>query len=379
MTRKSIYQIASSPEEEQKYFLFGKRSFVESQDENLAKKLRKPEEHVRQWAIYELLTTYGIKINSIEIEKSARDHSKYYPADIVVNRNGRSYIVVECKKQHGNNPKKVLEQAQVYANDLKAKFAVYTDGHDWKVTRNVAGEWMPVNDIPSNADEKESDSITDSLWFIKDLNPILFWIHRQIPVRYAHKFMSLVQEFFAGYIVNTKGFSSNITIGTEFLLRIIAGGGGDEEISFPIEEYQTNTLRAVYVTFNKYFKEIGFPTLDVTFVHHQNFRELFGSLWDSFDKLVRNHENMAFGDVNIARFVLALFQYLNEMIVSTGYESGYYKDIPASLVNQFEKLIESLLISKFNLRLPSPLDSDDIYRLRIITSEKWVNSKGEMP
>jgi len=59
------------------------------------------EESVRQWCLYELIRTYGVRIDCLEVErqvKVARER-KPHRADIVVLRDGQPYVVIECKSR----------------------------------------------------------------------------------------------------------------------------------------------------------------------------------------------------------------------------------------------------------------------------------------
>lgn len=335
MMPKHFYPIARNQEEEDKYFLFGKRSISDSQDKKMAKRNRKPEEEVRQWAIYVLLSEYGIRINSIEIEKAARDHSTKYPADIVVNRNDKPYIVVECKRPYGNNPQKVLKQAQIYADDLMAEFAIYTDGpENWKVTRKIGDSWIPVDDIPRNADTSTDSTITDTLEFIEQLKPLLFWLYRTVPSLYAHEFLSIMQKFFAGFIVGLEGYDDNLKMGTVLLLELLAGGLSEDGSQYQITSYEEKKMFGASKRFYTYFIDTGLESFvnDLEFIESMKFTELFSALWEGFDDLVKKHTGMAFGNVNLIRFVFALLQYMNQLSLAHG-KTEYDKDIPASLSN----------------------------------------------
>lgn len=45
-----------------------------------------PEEKVRQWALFELLSTYGICINNIDVERQVKVGTRNHRADIVIMR-----------------------------------------------------------------------------------------------------------------------------------------------------------------------------------------------------------------------------------------------------------------------------------------------------
>ena len=96
-----------------------------------------PEEKVRQWALFELLSTYGVSINNIEIERPVKVGTRNHRADIVVLRESVPYVVIECKKWDDKKEEQGTQQALSYAdaNTMKARFAVYTNGDIWKVKK----------------------------------------------------------------------------------------------------------------------------------------------------------------------------------------------------------------------------------------------------
>lgn len=106
-----------------------------------------PEEPVRQWCAFELLRAYGIPIGNIEFERKVRIGSKTYEIDILVCRDGKPWIVVECKEPAHTKHVAAMEQAVSYASgqEIRAEFAVYTNGHIWNVQRRFKNNWIPAS------------------------------------------------------------------------------------------------------------------------------------------------------------------------------------------------------------------------------------------
>src|SRR5258706_10790323 len=77
---------------------------------------KQAEEPVRQWCAYELIRAYCISITSIELERRVRMGSRPHWIDILVSREGRPLVVVECKKPSERNLKKGMAQALSYAD-----------------------------------------------------------------------------------------------------------------------------------------------------------------------------------------------------------------------------------------------------------------------
>jgi predicted type IV restriction endonuclease len=115
---------------------------------------KQPEEPVRQWCAYELVRAYGISVANIEFERPVRMGSRPHWIDILVLRDGKPSVVVECKKPSDRKAEKAMEQAVSYADapDIRAEFAVVTNGTDWQVKRRIQGIWCPVPDLPREID-----------------------------------------------------------------------------------------------------------------------------------------------------------------------------------------------------------------------------------
>ena len=78
------------------------------------KKWSNVEESVRQWCIHELIRSYGVRIDCIEIERLVKVARERRPhrIDVVVLRDGSPYVVVECKSRRIKSLDAAKEQAQ---------------------------------------------------------------------------------------------------------------------------------------------------------------------------------------------------------------------------------------------------------------------------
>jgi Type I restriction enzyme R protein N terminus (HSDR_N) len=155
-------------------YLFGKSS-------------ERPEEIVRQWALFELMTTYGYSIDNIRVEYPAQVGSKKFPADIVILRDERPYIVIECKRQEIKYSG-AWSQVISYADNLSAPFAIWTNGRKWMVKRKVKGNWCPVEDIPYRQFICEKN-LSNHLEDISFLAESLYWHNCSIPSEYVPDFL----------------------------------------------------------------------------------------------------------------------------------------------------------------------------------------------
>lgn len=162
----------------------------------LFNKQEKPEEKVRQWILFELLSTYAVHIESIDVEKPVRVGTRPHYADIVIYQDHIPYIVIECKNQEDKYPDKGLEQAISYASCLGAKFAVYTNGRDWKVRRFLDSSWEVVPDLPIVFKGSATKSLDDLANYYQRLMPILYWMYQPITLEYRNYIYRMLQEFF---------------------------------------------------------------------------------------------------------------------------------------------------------------------------------------
>src|SRR5437667_457000 len=133
------------------------------------------EEPVRQWCAHELIRSYGISVANIEFERPVRMGSRNHWIDILVSREGKPSMVVECKKQSDQRADKGMDQALSYADapEIRAEFAVFTNGKEWHVQRRIAGKWTPVPDLPREIDRRSVEPITGLLGGLEVLAPLL--------------------------------------------------------------------------------------------------------------------------------------------------------------------------------------------------------------
>jgi len=185
MPRASFYLIPSSA------WLFAKQADHNSQ----------PEELVRQWCVQELIRAYGFKITDISFESPVRVGSKTYRIDVLILRDGKPWIVVECKRQEHTKHEQALEQAISYAasEDIRADFAIYTNGEAWLVKRRVGSSWVSILDLPPMVGAGVSDMTFDVyLNRLIDLQAATRMLETDLKGRQAHRFLHALQSLFNG-------------------------------------------------------------------------------------------------------------------------------------------------------------------------------------
>ena len=110
-----------------------------------------PEEWVRQHFIHYLIHHLNYPKGLIKIEGGLRFNTLQKRSDIVVfGRDGKPWMLIECKAPDLKLNQRVVEQASTYNNTLKAKYLVITNGMssicceiDWVNSRTVVVDAMP--------------------------------------------------------------------------------------------------------------------------------------------------------------------------------------------------------------------------------------------
>lgn len=183
-----------------KYYLFGKNET--------------PEEKVRQWALFELLSVYNVPVQSISIEVPVKLGTRSHRADIVVLKDYYPWIVLECKRTEHSDTPEGIKQALSYANCLQSEFAVYTNGKVWLVKRYKPKfkEWISIPDLPIYTSRRLLDrqSFTHLSRYCNSLSVLMRWFYNNDntlrsrdmlldSLRYLSKLKALEADHFRFY------------------------------------------------------------------------------------------------------------------------------------------------------------------------------------
>jgi hypothetical protein len=111
-----------------------------------------PEEWVRQHFINHIITTLEYPRSLIKIEGGLAYNQLQKRTDIVVfDRDGKPWMVIECKAPAVELNQNTLHQASTYNATLRAKYLVVTNGlqhfyfeTDWALNKVTQLEAMPV-------------------------------------------------------------------------------------------------------------------------------------------------------------------------------------------------------------------------------------------
>lgn len=363
MPPKPFYEI------DPKTYLFGKAMV----DETVVTKRRKiPEEKVRQWVLFELLSTYGYHINDIKIEIPAKMGRGYHPADIVIYKDHQPYIVIECKKIGSNEKDEAIKQVITYATGLKTQFAVYVDGQEWLVKRLITGDWFDIHDIPPKLQLVPEKNLVVMLEFIAGIRPLLYWFHRTVPVDKVPKYFCFLEPFvfYVGFNY-LREMNSDLHFGVDSLVKIIFQSQSEVgEDSFVIDEYKKKNFLIALSFFKKYLEEIGSSTylIENLNIEDRSFDDAVECLYVELNSTITIYSNIVSKESLFFRFAVALLRYLLAIV-----KKKSYLPLEFSVTKDLYSLINLILISEFGAELPDGLDADNANDLVAHSSEYWIN------
>jgi hypothetical protein len=107
-----------------------------------------PEEWVRQNFLQYLTRALHYPVSLIAIEKEIAVGEMKKRFDIVVYKEARPYIVIECKEMNVDLTKNVLHQALRYNTNMQAQFIVITNGSYCFVFQRMNDSFIPADLIP---------------------------------------------------------------------------------------------------------------------------------------------------------------------------------------------------------------------------------------
>lgn len=327
----------------------------------------KPEEQVRQWCLQELIRAYGVSICNIEIELPVKVAKERKPnrIDIAVLRNGKPYIVIECKARSETQHDIAMAQAVNYASlpDVNAEFAVYTNGETWWVRRNVRGEWVPVPDIPAYFDGNHAGEWRDILLAVNRLSPILFWIDEVVPAKLAPRYFGALLEFFHAENEVTAGTDRRLLWTADHVLRVL-----DDVTRHP--NYTGGKLSHACDGLNKYWQERG---IEPSF-GGGDLWEMAHHAWADLSNLLDGARDTVSLDYQVLRVIQALLGYLNGM---RG-RRGQYQEVGSAVQSEIRAYIDQALTVRFNARLPDMQDKILVQDVRDVCRPLWLaHMKGD--
>jgi hypothetical protein len=330
----------------------------------------KPEEKVRQWALFELLSTYGVFINNIEIERQVKVGTRNHYADIVILRNRVPFVVIECKKWDAKKNVGGMQQALSYAdaNTMKAKYAVYTNGNLWEVKSKIGGEWVSIPELPKKIDGDCHVKIDELLSSINDFKPAFYWLNQSVPAASAQTYFSCLQRIFYGATYPLNYLNKGLCFGTDNLLRVICAKGDHPD-------YLHSKMYGACKSFADYFKNrIGEKT-DYDF-RDDKLRQLTVHFKSRFERLVDNIRDLQGEEIILIRFIATLLQYLLKQ-TDLREKKKLYIDIPLVLTKEFQELVAFLFQVQLGITFPDPVLEESWTDLRYFCRSAWESFEKE--
>ena len=376
MPRKKFYSIGKP------IYLFPAQSQPNGEREN-------PEEPVRQWCAYELVRAYGICITDIEFERQVRVGSKFYRIDILVLRNGKPWLVVECKEPNHSKPEDGMAQAISYAGaqEIQAEFAIYTNGSVWKAQRYYREQWIPVPDIPIPVDDQAQQPIGYLLQTLHDVAPLLYCLHKPLEGKEAKRFFVKMQQFFHGWNSLTwEGGSKELHFGVELVLRVLSVDKSDDH-------YCHSKLEGARASFERFREQAGFPVpiypLDGPHLLSAKMRDFHNALSGMIDG---TREIQAY-DSYLLRLSVALLEY-GQLWTGSKHrpprsfilrlwnclrpERDLYPPVGANLHNTLQDFLSYVLAVRLNISLPDALDDFSRSDMKSYCELAWNEDEKEI-
>ncbi len=331
----------------------------------LLNKSETPEEKVRQWVLFELISTYSVHINNIEVEKPVKVGTRTHRADIVVYQDHIPYVIIECKKQDDRKLEQGLEQAVSYANCLGAKFSVYTNGQIWQVKRFLNSSWEIVTDIPAFNNDSSTKNLDDFANHHTKMMSILYLMYNTpISIKYSFDVYKLLFEFFMDhywYTNSEKDYylckSANKFFRIAMLSYQVEYSQEEREIKIKDERIDEES-RHSYNNFLTYCQMIGFSGIGTNgpkfMIKKGNisFHTRMTAFSQDLSTLTIQCQHLSNLEINIVKLMKLVMDHLwekwslNQQIV-----------IPESVMLQFLKIASPICENYFGITLPEKEDN----------------------
>ena len=332
--------------------------------------VEKPEEKIRQWVLFELLSTYGVSINNIEIERKVKVGTRNHWADIVILRENVPYVVIECKRWENKKIAAGVDQAISYAdaNTMRAPYAVFTNGDVWIVKRKVRGEWLDVPDISKRIDDNYKVDLETLIRSMDDFKPVLYWLNQAVPKKDASSYFSQLQVLFYSATFPLSALDKDMLFATDNLLRVISCGDSSHA------GYLQGKMAVVCKIYAQYVSRVLDNASDCMGFQDYTLREMAAYFQISFNNIVFNSRDITGEEIAFNRFISALLQYLLKNI-SHQTDKIKFSDVPSVLTTEFQNLISLLFDIHLGVVFPDSLLEESCTDLRSCCSADWERSK----
>ncbi len=317
------------------------------------------EEDVRQWCLHELLRHYGVRIHDISVEYPVRvaRERKANRADIVICRNNKPYVVIECKARGETKHDEAMQQAVNYASlpEVGAEFAVYTNGDKWWVRRWIRREWVEIADIPTFRDGVTSYEWCQILSAVRNVMPILYWLDDPVPGKYAVEYFKALQRFACGMNEITVETDGALLLAADNVLRVLTD----------VKDcgYNSGKMVTACKALNQYMAKCGgkfeISGSDMWSLAHDASSEVM--------LFLEGAQGMVSLDHRLTRVIQVLLAYINDQ----AHRPGRYTDITGVMQAEIRNYIDLALTIRFEARLPDTIDSLSVGDIKRYCKPSW--------
>ena len=353
----------------EKYYVVPENSWLLGQRPPAPGERQKPEELVRQWCAFELIRAYGYRLSDLEFERAVRVGSKTYRIDILLLRDGTPFAVIECKERDHRNPAQGLEQAISYAaaREIGCEFAAYTNGTEWRVSRNIHGIWAPVVDLPERTKLTGRGSIDELLASVQMAAPVLYKLDEPISGREASAFCAALQELFHTQNQLTFMFDRDLRIATDNILRVLSVGMDDPHYRVEKLECAAKALEAFRDN-----RAIGHQILGG--FGNVEFRMAFAELGGCVDAMFSDGDSALGSDVFLLKLDVALLTYGRTFAT----QRGAHPPIPPEFHHTLRDVLSLGFATGFGVRLPTALDLKTQSDMKLYCREAWEGRMADL-
>lgn len=327
-----------------------------------------PEEQVRQWCAFELIRAYGVSVTDIEFERTVRIGSKRPRIDILVSRDKRPWLVVECKKQEDTKPEDSMAQAISYADSqgIGAEFVVCTNGDYWWVKRRVGSSWVAVPDIPRQAVSPAGEPLTEILRAVDEIAPILHKLDEPLAGTDAQRFLSALQRWLHGSSLLTDGVSRDLLWAMDNLLR---------SLSAPLEDvhYRWDKLTTAASGFDKWQQAQGLCLHLTPIDPEAPMHYVMQLLWAGLLRIAEESSDVPSADERVLRLAVALLAYGQEQ--SRPPAKPEHSEVSPNMHQAVRAFLDYALAIHLNTKLPDPLDSTSVGDVQRSCAKAWEEAE----
>ncbi len=214
------------------------------------------------------------------------------------------------------------------------------------------------------------ESIYEGIIFMEQLQPVLYWLHKDVPAQWAPGYFRALHELVYRWPANYRDPHATLADATECLLRIFCFR--KYFVSCQNKGYCWNKFRYAASKYKEYFDNLGNPLFPVELtiekMDHSTFQDLMRPLclrfrqWDT--RMAKVHSEHA----DWVSFGNALLAHLDQREAA-----GQILDVGASVQGPVFRLISGLLGRGFCYDLPKELGLET-KDLSTVYEKIWVES-----